>query len=268
MNLTLTPRPVEAVADPLAAGIFLTANIVVSVGVITAALVYAYRRRDALPLYCLLGGALAMVATEPILDHLLLVWYPVNSPWVIAHFFGIGMPAYLLFGYPWYVGLGAYAVREAVRRGVASRALWRAFAAVAVLDAIIEVPSTAAGVHIYYGSQPNFYEHGLAVTIPFAMSAVAMGAGVALHHVLARTAGWRARIGAVAVVPSASIAVLVGSQWPVMVALNSDAPSPVVWAAAAVSILLSIAAIGFAFSTVPTVDQPRSTRVQTSQLQA
>jgi len=260
MDLALEPRPVDLVADPLAAWIFMGANFMVSVGAITAALIYAYRHRDSLPLFCIVGGAFAMVANEPILDHLLLVWYPANSPWVIAHFFEIGMPAYLLFGYPWYVGLGAFVVHKAIERGVSTRTLWRAYAVVAVLDFIIEVPSTAAGVHIYYGVQPNFYKHGLAVSIPFLMSAVTMIAGIALYHILQRTTGWRARLATVVVVPSTAAGTLVATQWPVMTAQNSNGITLVVWATAVVSIGISLAATWFAFSTVPTTDSSNTSR--------
>jgi len=248
----LTGRPTHLEADPTAAWIFLGANVVVSVMCITAALIYAYRHRTSLPIWFMVGGALTMLACEPILDHLLLVWYPTNSPWVIAHFFDIGMPAYLLFGYPWYVGLGAFAVCEALQRGVSGRTLWTGYWVVAALDVLIELPSTAAGVHIYYGTQPNLFEHGLSITIPFLMSAVTLLAGYGAHHVMAAVQGWQARIGVLIVIPGASVATLVGTHWPLMLAQNSGASAFVVWATAFVAIGISLAVTWFAITTLPT----------------
>jgi len=246
----LVNRPAHLEADPTAAWIFMGANVTVSILCVSAALIYAYRHRTVLPLWFLLGGALTMMACEPILDHLLLVWYPTNSPWVIAHFFDIGMPAYLLFGYPWYVGLGALAVHEAARRGVQARTLWVGYWAIAGLDLLIELPSTAAGVHIYYGTQPNFFENGLAITIPFLMSAVTLLAGYGAHHVIVALDGWRAKLGLLVVVPGASVGTLVGTQWPLMLAQNSGASAAVVWLTASIAIGATLAVTWFAISTL------------------
>jgi hypothetical protein len=178
------------------------------------------------------------------------------------------MPAYLLFGYPWYVGLGAFVVHKAIERGISTRTLWQVYGVVAALDFIIEVPSTAAGVHIYYGVQPNFYQHGLAMSIPFLMSAVTMIAGIALYHILQRTTGWRARLATVVVIPSTAVGTLVATQWPLMIAQNSNGTALVVWATAVVSIGVSLAATLFAFSAVPRTDSSSMSRDMRADLAA
>lgn len=257
MNLALSEPPYDIQAGTLPMWIFMIANIVAATVALVAALFYAYRHRDGLPVLCMIGGAFAMFSTEPILDHLLLVWYPRNSPLIFTELFDVSMPMYLIIGYPWYVGLGAYAVCKSIERGVSSRQLWKMFALIAVLDVVIELPSTASGVHIYYGNQPNFFQWGLSLTIPFVMSAVAIGCGFALRAVLNGTEGLFSRVAAVAVIPMASIAMLVGTQWPLMLALNSNWTSAAVWATAALSIALVFGIMHIGISSVAAPSDPR-----------
>jgi hypothetical protein len=234
------------------------ANLVAAATAFIWVATWIVRKRDTTPLFCVTGGFLAMFANEPILDRLMLVWYPVNSPLITAHFYSTPMPLYLLIGYPWYVGLGAFVVHRAVDSGITAAGLWRIFAAIAVLDVIIELPSTAAGVHIYFGPQPNFFHHGLAITIPFVMSAVALGCGFAVHAVLSslKTAWTLAAV--TAIIPSAAVAVLVGTQWPIMLAQNSAAPSPLLWVAAVISIGLVLVGMRAAINIVVAVRDRQS----------
>jgi hypothetical protein len=259
-NSELPVPPVDALAGSAAAWTFMGANIVAAMAAFIWAATWIVRKRDRTPLYCLAGGFLAMFATEPILDRLMLVWYPVNSPLIAAHLYGTPMPLYLLIGYPWYVGLGAFVVHRAVDSGITATGLWRVFAAIAVLDVVIELPSTAAGVHIYFGPQPNFFHHGLAITIPFVMSAVSLGCGFAVHRLLSvsRTAWTFAAV--MAIIPSTAVAVLVGTQWPIMLAQNSAAPSSLLWISAVISIALVFAGMRAAIATLVTTRDTQSPR--------
>ncbi|MGW6727983.1 hypothetical protein ACWF9G_18955 [Nocardia sp. NPDC055029] len=125
----------------------------------------------------------------------------------------------------------------------------------AALDLIIEAPSMAAGVRIYYRAQPDFYKHGLAAIIPFIMAAVVTGTGVALYHVMRRMEGRGAHLSSVVVIPIAAVGILVLTQWPLMIALHSNATMIVVWISAIFAIAVTVAAIGAAFSSVPTTDE-------------
>jgi len=252
--------PVDALAGSAAAWTFMGANIVAAATAFFWVATWIVRKRDTTPLYCMAGGLLAMFANEPILDRLMLVWYPVNSPLITAHFYSTPMPLYLLIGYPWYVGLGAFVVHRAVHSGITAAGLWRIFAAIAVLDVIIELPSTAAGVHIYFGPQPNFFHHGLAITIPFVMSAVSLGCGFAVHWVLSSPKTAWTLPAVTAIIPSAAVAVLVGTQWPIMLAQNSGAPSPFLWTAAAISIALVLVGMRAAINIVVAARDRQSNR--------
>ncbi|SPX87962.1 hypothetical protein [Mycobacteroides abscessus] len=252
--------PVGTMADPVAAWAFMGANIVVAAVAVALATAWVLKHRNPVPIYCAIGGFLAMFANEPILDRLMLVWYPVNSPWVVLELYGTKMPLYLFIGYPWYVGLGAFIVHRALQRGISAVGLWKIFAAIAILDVIIELPSTAAGVHVYFGAQPNFFEHGLSITIPFVMSAVSLGCGFALHWVLRQPQRAWTPIAVTAIIPCTAVAILVGTQWPVMLAQNSTSSPLAVWLMAAVSIALPLAAMHAAITVaVRLQDSPRMT---------
>jgi len=252
--------PVDALAGSAADWTFMGANVVAAAAALIWVATWVVRKRDTTPLYCMAGGFLAMFANEPILDRLMLVWYPINSPLITGHLYSTPMPLYLLIGYPWYVGLGAFVVHRAVDSGITAAGLWRIFAAIAVLDVIIELPSTAAGVHIYFGPQPNFFYHGLAITIPFVMSAVSLGCGFAVHWVLSsRKTAWTLP-AVTAIIPSVAVAVLVGTQWPIMLAQNSAAPSPYLWVAASISIALVLVGMRAAINLVVAERKTQSNR--------
>ena len=256
----LPDPPFDGLAGSVAAWTFMGANIVAASIALIWALVWVLRHRDPTPLYCMLGGFLAMFANEPILDRLMLVWYPVNSPLITMHLYGTPMPLYLLIGYPWYVGLGAFVVHRALTDGISSAGLWRIFGVIAVLDVIIELPSTLAGVHIYYGPQPNFFQYGLSVTIPFVMSAIAIGCGFAVHWVLSSPRTAWTPLAVIAIIPGSAVGILVGTQWPVMLTQNSTTSLPVVWLAAAVSIVLVLAGMRAAIATAVALrDRPTAT---------
>jgi hypothetical protein len=245
----LPDPPFDALAGSLAAWTFMGANFVAASVALTWALVWVVRHRDPMPVYCMVGGFFAMLANEPILDRLMLVWYPVNSPLIMVDLYGTAMPLYLMIGYPWYVGLGAFVVHQALRRGISSSGLWRVFAVIAILDLIIELPSTLVGVHIYFGTQPNFFHYGLSITIPFVMSAVALACGFAVHWVLSSPKTAWTPLAVIAIIPGSAVGVLVATQWPVMLAQNSTTSLPLVWLGAAVSIVLVLAGMRAAIST-------------------
>jgi hypothetical protein len=249
----LTDPPFAALAGSVAAWTFMGANIVAASIALIGALGWVVRHRDPMPLYCMLGGFFAMFANEPILDRLMLVWYPVNSPLITMDLYGTPMPLYLLIGYPWYVGLGAFVVHRALTDGISSAGLWRIFGAIAVLDVIIELPSTLAGVHIYYGPQPNFFQYGLSITIPFVMSAIALSCGFAVHWVLSCPKAAWTPLAVIATIPGSAVGILVATQWPVMLAQNSTTSLPVVWLAAAISIVLVFGGMQAAISTAVTL---------------
>lgn len=245
----LPDPPFDALAGSTAAWIFMGANIIAASIALIWTLIWVARNRDAMPVFCMLGGFLAMFANEPILDRLMLVWYPVNSPLITMTLYGTSMPLYLLIGYPWYVGLGAFVVHRALKGGISSAGLWRIFAAIAVLDVIIELPSTLAGVHIYFGPQPNFFQYGLSVTIPFVMSAISLGCGFAVHWVLSSPKKPWTPLAVIAIIPGSAVGILVGTQWPVMLAQNSTTSLPIIWLTAAISIALVLAGMQAAIST-------------------
>jgi hypothetical protein len=246
----LAEPPFDALAGSVAAWTFMGANIIAASVALIWALVWVARHRDPVPVYCMIGGFLAMLANEPILDRLMLVWYPLNSPLITTDLYGTPMPLYLMIGYPWYVGLGAFVVHRAINNGISSSGLLRLFAAIAVLDVIIELPSTLTGVHIYFGPQPNFFHHGLSITIPFVMSAVSLGCGFALHWVLSAPRTAWTPVAVAAIIPCTAVGVLVSTQWPVMLAQNSATSLPIVWLAAGVSIALVLAGMRVAITTV------------------
>lgn len=252
----VTP-PVDIQVSKIPVWIFMIANLVAASIAFLWMIMYSTRHRDAIPVWCFVGGFLAMFATEPALDYLLHVWYPTNTPWILAEFYGVSMPLYLFIGYPWYVGLGAFGCYKMLERKSGPETLWKAFWIAAILDVIIELPSTAAGVHIYYGNQPNFFKHGLSIQIPFVMPAIVLSCGMLLHALLSRLPDELKGPCAMLFIPICSVGTLVGASWPLMLSLNSGASSLIIWLTAFVSIAfcLGIVHIGLKYFSVKSADE-------------
>lgn len=230
------PRQLQA-ADP--EGVIYTVFLAaLFVGVVGWLIFEAVRRRSALPILLLVGGAVTSLQ-EPMLDVLGLVWWPENLPGPAFTIFDRPMPYLVPIGYTFYVAGGAYVVYRLIAGGTSARKLFKVALALEAADIFFEMPWLSLGVYEYYGSQPfEVFEFPLwwapvNGTAPFL-------AGLVLYVLLPRLEGWRIALAA-AVPPLCWAGVYGASAWPTFAALNADVPEVVEWVAATVTMVIATA---------------------------
>jgi hypothetical protein len=225
--------PVGMTVSAPGAGVALVSLSVVGVIGLVWALADAVRRRSPMFLAVFLGGV-ATSLLEPFADLLGLVWFPVNQVQAFT-MLGIPIPLFVVIGYsnlfgilPW-IFLRTFASRPDRRR------YWQVAAAMMLAACVFEWLLLRTGAYTYYGNQPlNVWGYPL-IWMTVNTGACVLAAAV-LHRlpVLFRGAGvW----AAVAVVPCADGAVMLGTGWPAFAAIHSELGSVAVQ-------LLGLLAIG------------------------
>jgi hypothetical protein len=122
---------------------------VVVAGLAGYALLELVRRRTALGLVMLLGGAIALF-NEPVDDVLGLVWHPRPGQNTVLDTMGPvpmwGLPTYIIFfgAVPWLL------LRELEKLQFTVRAFWIGVGITFVLDLLIELPLLAGRLYTYY----------------------------------------------------------------------------------------------------------------------
>jgi hypothetical protein len=186
----------------------------------------------------MLGGLLAALQ-EPILDILVLVWYPVTDYLVAFKAFGRHVPWLVPIGYVWFVGGLPYLVYRLLCVGIYGRRLWWVFACIMVIDCIaITAAFVLAGVGGFYGKQPfnlwgyPFWWAGLDGAQPIV-------GGVGLYWLVPRlNKGWQKALAAV-LMPTMSLGATSGAVVsPIALALNTDQPRHIMHLAGAATFAL------------------------------
>ena len=122
---------------------------VVTAGLAGYAVLELVRRRSALGLVMLVGGAIALF-NEPVDDILGLVWHPRPGQNTVLDTIGPvpmwGLPTYIIFfgAVPWLL------LRELKKLQFTLRAFWTGIAITFVLDLVIELPLIAGRLYTYY----------------------------------------------------------------------------------------------------------------------
>jgi hypothetical protein len=198
------------------------------------------RTRSPLMLVFLAGGAVCYL-NEPIDDLLGLVWYPRPGQWTVFTTFG-PVPWWGLFVYIVFFGAVPYlALRSMRRTGVSVRSTWTWFGAFFVLDALIEQPIIHSGLYVYYGDPP--FE-----VLGFPLYWMFINAGGPMLEATILLAAPRFFTGARAllVLPLGMVCDIASSTavgWPIFSALNAQAPTPVKYAAALLTMALGVALV-------------------------
>ena len=198
---------------------------------------WSRQMRTVIPLLFLVGGLLAMF-NEPIVDHNGLVWFPTEGQWTLYETFGIPQPIWLAMAYVWFFGGQPLVVWRMLERGVAPRTLWKVFAAIIVVDIILEHPGLYADLFLYYGDQPFKFTR-FPLWWGVVNSTTPIVAATLVHLLRPYFAG--RRVFAVALLfPVVQAATNAGTAWPVWSLLNTNQPRAVVWGAGVVTIGLCL----------------------------
>lgn len=202
---------------------------------VTWCVVYAVRRRDALPLVMLAGGVISM-GLEPAVDTLGKVWYAKDNPWVVYVGMGVPQPAFLLMGYSLFWGGAVYIASRLVRNGLS---VYKVFATVFVMDLFVEYLGVGVlDVGVYYDFSP-LKVLGFPLWWAFVNSAAAVIGVWLVLSLEDRLTGWR-RAGFLVVPATAFGTTHAACAWPVWLALHSDAPQWAGYLAAAYAIAMSL----------------------------
>lgn len=110
------------------------------------------RRGLALPLL-LAGGAISVVC-EPLLDNVVLFWYPPHQDLGAFHAFGRTVPICVVIGYAWFCGGLPYFAARWFERGITVRGVWGIAAAVYVVDFVAIGLTSWLHIAGFYGGQP------------------------------------------------------------------------------------------------------------------
>lgn len=111
------------------------------------------RRRDGswLALFCIVGGATAVIV-EPLLDVNGGVWWPKGG-WDTFTLAGKTLPLLVPFVYPWLLGGQGYLAWRAFHRRANQRSLWRLFGFFVLTDVVLETIGLLLDTYAYHGNQ-------------------------------------------------------------------------------------------------------------------
>lgn len=196
------------------------------------------RRRDAVPLALLLGGAMCGLV-EPIGDIIGLTWYPRSDPLIVYTAWGRSIPSWVPLGEGMFFALAGYGAYRLMLAGRPVKTLLLWWLCFSVFDSAMEMFATHEHAWVYYGHNPSRI-------LGLPLYAIVQNGGVAI------VTGWVALVAAphlrgrrwaamLLIVPCAFLGQAVVCTWPVYTALNSDASSVVFWPIAVLATAINFA---------------------------
>ena len=258
-------------ADETGAALFFAIAILYAVAAVAWAAFGLRRGRGALPLILIAGGFIAAMQ-ESLIDRMILLQYPDDSPVVAFTAMGVPQPLYMILIYGGFVGCGSYAAYRSLQRDPSGRGLWTIFAGVLAMDMAFEVPATAGDVFFYYGPQPfQVVANGWPLWVGFLAAGAPVLAGWMLHHLVPRARTARSQILLAGVPPLAWITVYFGAGWPAFITIGSDAPAVLRYGGAIATITIATGMVAVLRRTLPNTAQhgtpavaPRTVRTATT----
>lgn len=192
---------------------------------------YAVVRRDGLPLVTCLGAALCSL-NEPIFDILGKITYAQNSPTAFTAF-DRDIPWFLVIGYIAWVGLFPYIIAVGMAAGWSRYRLYGLSIAGVLAVIGTEVVNVFVQGWQYFGQAPLNFFGGVA-----AMASMPLAAAFLLYTLALPQKGWR-RLAAGVLAPVFALPMMFAATgWPLYLALYSDLPPILNYAAVAALLVL------------------------------
>lgn len=229
---TLEPPVLIAPADTAVTTLVLfgAATAAVFVALVTMTV----RRRDPLPLALFFGG-IACSIPDPIYDWLAKMVFASNQP-MAFRLIETSVPWWAVMCYSGWFGLLPYLIARRMAKGASRHSLYLISFAGMLGILFFEVVN-ANWLHAweYYGEQPLKYlgSNPAVATLPVVI-------GFVLYTVAWRLTGWRRMMAGLVIPPAVSPMLLLGTTWPVNLALHSDLPVVLDYLAVALSGLLVV----------------------------
>jgi hypothetical protein len=226
----LTPHGAETVVTVILAAV---------VAAMVLAALYSWRRTGSPAFLLVLAGGYVCSFNEALVDVLGHCYYPADANNVYTAF-DRGVPLWVVLAYVAFFGGLPYLLVMWLRNGATRRSVWLAVAAFWALDTVMEMPTLASRVYLYYGPQP-FVVGGFPL-----IWLVINGLGALLGAVVITRLSWfftGARQLLLILVPFATDMASWVVAMPHFAILNSNAPGAVRTAAAIVTTVLGLIAI-------------------------
>jgi hypothetical protein len=219
--LAAVPLPPYNFKASSAQDVFSIAQFVVFGVMLSFAVREVGRGRGPVFLYCLIGGAIAVI-WEPIVDVLGQCWLPTRGQhWEAFTLLGRHVPLMMPFVYSWFVGGQGYLFYRIFQRGIDRRQLFQLWAVVLVVNIALESPGIIADVYTYYGKQP-FDIWGFPLWWGFINPLMPMIAGALIYKLRDHLSGFGEALAIVAIIPMADGIANAAAGWPVIAALNTN----------------------------------------------
>lgn len=184
---SLPGPPVDAVMPALAQDVMIGLTGLGTVIVVLLSLREMRRRGDLVPLYVLLGAALA-IFYEPLGDMLGMAYYPEVGQIAWIDTFGRKTPLFIALIYFCYFPPFILFFLRALEEGISAARWWRLWATTVLATFLFEPLPVHLGLWLYYGAQP-FVVFGFPLYWAFVNATFVFGTAAGTHFVLHRFGG-------------------------------------------------------------------------------
>jgi hypothetical protein len=204
--------------------------------------VRASARRDYTPILMWTGGLASGWIAEPILDNLGHIWWGAGFPGPTFTAFDLPIPGLIPPIYAFFTGILGYVGYRLFQRGITTRQIFLIWAALALVDLIVQFIGVSLRAYVYYGHQPfQFFQYPVLSSVKNGTAYLLIA--IVVWAVLPHLRGW-ARVAFLLLMPvTGYLAGALGVAWPRYLSLAVDVPAPWAWALSAASVLLSLAAV-------------------------
>jgi hypothetical protein len=190
-------------------------------------------------LYCLIGGAIAVI-WEPIVDVIGQCWLPSRGQhWEAFTLLNRHVPLMMPFVYSWFVGGQGYLFYRIFQRGIDRRRLFQLWVLVFFVNIALESPGIIADVYTYYGKQPMDI-WGFPLWWAIVNPLMPMIAGALIFKLRPQLRGIGMALATVAIIPMADGVANAAAGWPVWVALNTNVGYVGTWIASFITLGLAL----------------------------
>jgi hypothetical protein len=237
--LAAIPQPPFGFKASSAQDVFSIAQFVVCGGMFLVAFRELARGKGPIFLYCLIGGAIAVI-WEPIVDVLGQCWLPSRGQhWEAFTLLNRHIPLMMPFVYSWFVGGQGYLFYRIFERGIDRRRLFQLWVLVFFVNVALESPGILADVYTYYGKQPmNIW--GWPLWWGFVNALMPMVAGTLIFKLRPHLSGVWTALAVIAAIPMADGIANAATAWPVIAALNTNVGYAGTWVASFITLGLSL----------------------------